>query len=346
MKKTVLVVFALVLLAPLCALAQKGKLTVQFPDLPKGGKVMVYDWKGSSFEESGWRSLDEKGRIVFTTKDTPALWLVTPEQSRDARFFAMLLPGEKSTVEVSFDQSHDLMVVGSSSGSANMRMYGQYTRMLQAAAGNDSLRRVLRSDMERLVADGSGNLMSALLVTFFENEIDRYAPLYKQVYDALSPKYGNNELVRHLRERLGGVVAVGLVAPDIVSIDTAGHQRKLSDLRGKVVLIDFWASWCGPCRMENPNVVRLYGKYHDRGFEVFSVSLDKDNDKWRQAIVDDKLIWENHVSDLRGWNSAAGRAYGINSIPATVLVDRDGTVLARNLRGMALEEKLKEIFGE
>lgn len=121
---------------------------------------------------------------------------------------------------------------------------------------------------------------------------------------------------------------------------------KFSDYigQGKYVLVDFWASWCGPCRMENPNVVRLYNQYHGKGFEIFSVSLDKSHDSWVKAINDDHLSWPNHVSDLKYWSSAAGRLYGISSIPSTVLVGPDGKILARNLRGRDLENKLKKIF--
>ena len=128
--------------------------------------------------------------------------------------------------------------------------------------------------------------------------------------------------------------------------DPDGKIRKLSDLRGKIVMIDFWASWCRPCRMENPNVVRLYHRYHDKGFEIYSVSLDKQRDQWLLAIDQDNLVWPNHVSDLNGWTSSGGAAYGITSVPSTVLVDRQGRIIARNLRGQELENKLREIFGE
>jgi thiol-disulfide isomerase/thioredoxin len=143
----------------------------------------------------------------------------------------------------------------------------------------------------------------------------------------------------------GGAFANGQLAPDIAMADTEGKTRKLSDLKGKVVLIDFWASWCGPCRRENPNVVNLYKKYQKDGFEVFSVSLDKTAEPWLKAIQTDGLIWKNHVSDLKGWQNAAAQQYGVNSIPHTLLIDKEGKILGTGLRGAALEQALKQQFG-
>ncbi len=134
-------------------------------------------------------------------------------------------------------------------------------------------------------------------------------------------------------------------APEIVMEDKNGKKMALSDLRGKVVLIDFWASWCAPCRQENPNVVAMYEKYKSKGFTVFSVSLDQDKDAWLKAIAADNLSWPNHVSELNGWNSSAAVAYGVNAIPAAFLIDGDGKVIGRNLRGPQLEQKLKEVLG-
>ena len=119
-------------------------------------------------------------------------------------------------------------------------------------------------------------------------------------------------------------ITVGAEAPEILLNGLDGKARKLSDLKGKVVLIDFWASWCGPCRRENPTVVRAYQQYKDRGFEVFSVSLDKQKEPWERAIQQDGLVWPNHVSDLAGWNNVAAAAYGVTSIPATFLLDQEG----------------------
>lgn len=138
-------------------------------------------------------------------------------------------------------------------------------------------------------------------------------------------------------------LAVGGTAPDIALNDTTGNVVPLSSLRGKVVLIDFWASWCGPCRMENPNVVRVYNKFKDKGFAIYGVSLDQNRDSWLKAIRNDKLTW-TQVSDLRYWNSVAAQQYGVSAIPATFLLDKDGKIIAKNLRGEALERKLEEVL--
>lgn len=167
-------------------------------------------------------------------------------------------------------------------------------------------------------------------------------------------KYPESKYFKSFHERVQKMkkLAPGVPAPDIVLPDVKGNTRRLSDLKGKYVLIDFWASWCKPCRAENPNVVRLYKKYNSKGFEIFSVSLDglpqQPNPKelWLQAIKEDGLIWPNHVSDLQGWNSPVVAIYEIQGIPFTVLVGPDGNIIAKNLRGKSLEDKLKEIFGE
>jgi thiol-disulfide isomerase/thioredoxin len=167
---------------------------------------------------------------------------------------------------------------------------------------------------------------------------------YCKKYLADFPKDPRAEHFRQIVQQYGKTV-VGELAQDIELESTEGKIIKLSSLKGKVVLVDFWASWCGPCRKENPNVVRVYNEYKDKGFDVYSVSLDNAKDRWVDAIKADNLTWKNHVSDLKGWQSVAAKAWGVTSIPKTFLIGKDGKILAKDLRGEQLELKLKEVLG-
>ena len=178
---------------------------------------------------------------------------------------------------------------------------------------------------------------------------DQNAALHQEVITALHNTYAEHPIVKerwNMMNSPAGKTSIGAIAPELAFKDPDGNIRKLSDLRGKVVLIDFWASWCGPCRRESPNVRNVYAKYHDKGFEVFSVSLDRDYNNWVKAIKDDKLVWPNHVSDLKYWSSEAAAIYGVRSIPSMFLLDREGRIVAKDLRGEALERAVKQLLGE
>lgn len=198
----------------------------------------------------------------------------------------------------------------------------------------------------------------AVLAALSELNIKQDLDRFKKVSSSLAQSFGHtyyykmvNEQIKNSKKQTqarppsNSKYGEGDSAPNIKMNDPMGQTRSLDDLRGKVVMLDFWASWCGPCRRENPAVVQAYNKYNKDGFEVFSVSLDKDKAKWQRAIEQDGLIWENHVSDLKGWQNTAAQAYGISSIPHTLLIDRNGKIIATHLRGGTLQAKLQEIFG-
>jgi len=204
------------------------------------------------------------------------------------------------------------------------------------------------------------NSLSALTTLSHLNDLTDYE-LIKKIAAGIADKYPGSKYDLSMQEKIKQIEVrvkqeaeakkareaseIGHVAPAMNFKNPEGKVITLASLKGNYVLIDFWASWCGPCRRENPNVVKAYNKYKEKGFTVFSVSLDKDKSRWVAAIKQDGLIWPNHVSDLKQWQTEAVKLYGFRGIPHTVLLDKDGVIIAKNLRGAALEEKLKELIG-
>ncbi len=175
---------------------------------------------------------------------------------------------------------------------------------------------------------------------------DKHFDLFATSLQKFKTSWPNYSYTRDLDEMVAKmkVTAVGQLAPEIALPNPNGQVVKLSSLRGKYVLIDFWAKWCGPCRRENPNVVKAYHRFKGKGFEVFGVSLDKNKADWVKAIQEDGLVW-THVSDLKYFDCQAARDYNINAIPFSILLDKEGKIIAKNLRGAALEKKLEEVLG-
>ncbi len=229
-------------------------------------------------------------------------------------------------------------------------------------AGNDHLSE-LNSFTKRYIDD---NINSLATIVILNSQISPGTGIINPEYDldyfsrvdsSLFSKYPENGLVISLHNLVKDMKAVhdnkrlsslegeaGAIAPDIALATPEGDTIRLSSTRGKYVLLDFWAAWCPPCRRENPGLVRAYNAYHDRGFEIYQVSLDKTREAWVKGIADDRLEKWIHVSDIKYWNSVVVPLYGIESIPASYLLDPEGRIIATNLRGDALQRKLAELF--
>lgn len=213
--------------------------------------------------------------------------------------------------------------------------------MTQFQQGDESLREQIRKDLAAF--DGS------LALLFYTDylDVDKDIVLLDQLLSSIGAKYPKDAFYKAISAKVDKVraTAKGSLAPEISLPGPDGDTLNLSDLRGQYVLIDFWAAWCGPCRKENPNIVRIYSEYHEKGFEIFGVSLDNKEANWKAAIEADKLTWY-HVSDLKGWQSSAAAAYGVTSIPSSFLIDPEGRIIAKGIRSEQLEPILKGIFGK
>ncbi len=208
----------------------------------------------------------------------------------------------------------------------------------------DQIAEEQKKESLEFVKENSGSAVSPYLIwgtLAYDLNVDELETIFQE----LSPEIHNSIYVQQINEYILTLkkVDIGQSFTEIALPDTTGQIRKLSDLKGKLIMIDFWASWCGPCRRENPFVVSLYKQYKDKNFEIFGVSLDENKQKWEKAIIDDQLTWF-HVSDLKGWESEAGKIYGVRAIPHTVLINQEGIIIAKNLDREELRKKIEELL--
>ena len=218
--------------------------------------------------------------------------------------------------------------------------------MAQLQQQEEELRTKDMTFKKNLVQKHPDRFVSVLVLTDMMN-MGAPANEVNELYESLSENATKSSLAKSLAENLSkrSKVAIGSKAPEFSAPNPEGEQISLKDSMGKVTLIDFWAAWCKPCRVENPNIVKTYNKYHDKGFNIIGVSLDREaqKDKWIQAIKDDNLTWPQ-VSNLKFWQDPVAQLYGVQAIPAQFILDENGVIVAKNLRGDALDAKVKELL--
>jgi len=209
----------------------------------------------------------------------------------------------------------------------------------------DSVSKKTSSEIEKFITKRKSSYVSPFLL-FVTAQLDNDIFTVEKRYNMLDESIRNSQIGKSLSEYIAynKFGAVGTEAVDFIQNDTAGNPVSLSSYKGKYVLVDFWASWCKPCRLENPNVVEAYNKFKNKNFTVLGVSLDQEKNAWLKAIEKDKLAW-THVSDLQFWNNAAAQLYRVQSIPQNYLIGPDGKIVAKDLRGEDLQKKLCELLG-
>jgi len=343
------------------------QLNGELTNAQAGAKVYLAELEENQLVSRDTATIDEKGRFTFAgTTTEPGIYQVKVDDTNQALVALdsqtkLTLRGDASKLNSSYTvqgspDSELLQQVSNALQQNKTSMDRLEQRFVQArqAGQADSVAAIQQqaqqiqergqAGVRRLVRQHPGSVVSGFVLTSVLNPDDNFG-LADTVATALKAAHPESRYAKALAAKVDAsrATATGAVAPDIKLSTPEGKVVPLSSLRGKYVLLDFWASWCGPCRQENPNVVRAYQKYKDKGFTVYSVSLDQSRDKWVNAIAKDNLTW-THVSDLQYWQSAAAQTYKIEAIPQSYLLDPQGRIIGKNLRGPALEAKLAEVM--
>ena len=322
--------------------------------LDKDGKFKLSNYADKGFyrlrvDSYAWILLLENSNFKFTadSKDPIGYTVSGTEASKEMLEAVKYVSGRQMELQAANEEFYRRQNAGQSQDSLQ-----QFAMQIQMAG------QTFENTLKSRVSVSKEPFVSLYYVSFLP--MNKYPKENGDVIKLMEKNYPNSEYTKEMKsayaqiemqmkaaemkQKAEAATAIGSTAIDLDYPSPSGKNIKLSSLRGKVVLVDFWASWCGPCRRENPSVVAAYNKYKDKGFTVYSVSLDQDKSRWTSAIAQDGLIWDNHVSDLKGWSAEPAAKYGVQSIPAQFLLDKDGKIIAKNLRGEELDRKLEEIL--
>ncbi|MCU0343791.1 MAG: AhpC/TSA family protein [Ignavibacterium sp.] len=364
MKNTILIIL-LGLLIVSCS-KEKDQYTIR-GKITSVDSALVYLQKIGS---DGWEKIDSTkvtdGNFNFSGSVTfPEMWYITIDEKQLS--IPIFVENADINVQIYPDSVDKSIVKGSVSHDTYMKYVvmdelimkkrediytawkeakdiGDMEAMKKNELISEELDKETKAQLISFIKSNSQTVVSPYLITRNSWQFD--LPELENLISVLDTSMNNSTYYQAITKRIEVLrnVAVGQFAPDFTLNDSTGTPISLSSLKGKILLVDFWAAWCGPCRAENPNVVKAWQKYKDRGFDVLGVSFDTNREKWLKAVKDDKLTW-TQVSDLKGWGNEAGKLYGINSIPANFLLDRDQKILASGLRGDDLLNKLEELLG-
>ncbi len=343
----------------------KGTLPAKFTGKSVSLTLINYETrKDKKLQET---TIGTAGNFMFTIPLTePAIYNISVGDSTVLQTLAK--PGDKITLSIRKDaiaatgsQETQYLIDYESNRKKVFKKWLQRTYDSSAAAvkrGNKEQIEYWNEEHEKASENYKAELATWVRQPFFMNSLAavhhsmRWHPDYDialmdEMVAVYKKKFPNYELTRQLINKVQVTkrIAMGAVAPAFQAKDSNGSNVNLQSYRGKLVLLDFWASWCGPCRQESPTLVRLYNAYRDKGFTILSVSIDTSEEKWKNAIKKDGYTWTN-VSDLDGYGGATPALYAVTAIPNSFLLDEDGKIIGKNLRGKNLERKLKELMGE